>query len=173
MPDFTKITRASIMETLENIPYEELNIGDSASYTKTLTEAELILFAAVSGDVNPLHLDPEYASTTPFKGRIAHGMWSGALISAALATVIPGPGTLYLEQSLQFRKPVRLDDTLTVRATVLSKERRNRVVLDCVVVNQRDEVVVTGQAKVIAPTEKLILDRPRLPSISIGESPKA
>lgn len=161
------------METLENITYDELNVGDSANYTKTLTEAELILFAAVSGDVNPIHLDPEYASQTDFKGRIAHGMWSGALISAALATVIPGPGTIYLEQNLKFKRPVRLDDTLTVQATVLRKEPRNRVVIECVVVNQRDEVVVTGEAKVIAPTEKLTLDRPRLPSITIGEAPES
>lgn len=157
------------MEALENITYDELNVGDSATYTKTLTEAELILFAAVSGDVNPVHVDQDYASRTMFKGRIAHGMWSGALISAALATVIPGPGTVYLEQTLQFKKPVRLDDTLTVKATVLSKEKRNRVVIECVVINQNSEVVVTGEAKVIAPTEKLTLDRPRLPPITIGD----
>lgn len=80
------------MEALENITYDELQVGDSATYTRTLTENELVLFAAVSGDVNPVHLDKEYASKTMFKERIAHGMWSGALISAALATVIPGPG---------------------------------------------------------------------------------
>lgn len=156
------------MEPLENHTYDELHVGDSATYTKILTEAELILFAAVSGDVNPVHMDPVYASQTIFEGRIAHGMWSGALISAALATVMPGPGTVYLEQNLRFRKPVRLDDTLTVTATVVSKERRNRVLIDCVVVNQANEIVVTGQAKVIAPTEKLRLDRPELPTITIG-----
>ena len=158
------------MEALENITYQELNVGDSATYTKTLTEAELVLFAAVSGDVNPVHVDPDYASRTMFKGRIAHGMWSGALISAAVTTVIPGPGTIYLEQTLQFLAPVRLDDTLTVCATVLSKEPKNRILIDCVVVNQRNEVVVTGQAKLLAPTEKMTLDRPILPPITIGET---
>ena len=160
------------MEALENLTYEELQEGDSATYTRTLTEEELILFAAVSGDVNPVHLDRSYASKTMFKERIAHGMWSGALISAALATVIPGPGTIYLEQSLNFKRPVKLDDTLTVKLSVLRKEPRNRLVMACEVLNQNNELVVTGEAKVIAPTEKLTLDRPRLPKITIGELPE-
>lgn len=159
------------MDALENITYDELNVGDSATYTRTLTEEELVLFATVSGDVNPVHLDKEYAASTPFKERIAHGMWSGALISAALATVMPGPGTIYLEQSLNFKRPVRLDDTLTIRLTVISKEERNRVILSCEVNNQRNETVVTGEAKVIAPTEKISLDRPKLPRITIGTLP--
>lgn len=160
------------MEALENITYDELNIGDSASYTRTLTEEELILFAAVSGDVNPVHLDKEYASKTVFKERIAHGMWSGSLISAALATVMPGPGTVYLEQSLNFKRPVKLEDTLTVTLTVLRKEERNRVAFDCEAINQEGKVVVTGEATVIAPNEKISLDRPVLPRITIGELPE-
>ncbi|UZE97812.1 MaoC/PaaZ C-terminal domain-containing protein [Alkalimarinus alittae] len=161
------------MEALENITYDELNIGDSATYTRTLTEEELVLFAAVSGDVNPVHLDKEYASKSLFKERIAHGMWSGALISASLATVIPGPGTVYLEQSLNFKRPVKLEDTLTVKLTVLRKEDRNRVVFDCEVINQDSDIVVTGEAKVIAPSEKMSLERPILPKITIGELPDA
>ncbi|MCP5209055.1 MAG: MaoC family dehydratase N-terminal domain-containing protein [Hahellaceae bacterium] len=159
------------MEALENITYDELQVGDSATYTRTLTENELVLFAAVSGDVNPVHLDKEYASKTMFKERIAHGMWSGALISAALATVIPGPGTIYLEQQLNFKRPVKLDDTLTVTLTVARKEERNRVILNCEVINQRGEQVVTGEAKVIAPTEKITLEKPILPKIVIGSMP--
>ena len=161
------------MEALENITYDELNIGDSATYTRTLTEEELVLFAAVSGDVNPVHLDKEYASKSLFKERIAHGMWSGALISAALATVIPGPGTVYLEQSLNFKRPVKLEDTLTIKLTVLRKEERNRVVFECEVINQDADLVVTGEAKVIAPSEKISLERPILPKITIGELPEA
>jgi len=156
------------MQALENIPYDELNVGDSAFFTKELTEQELILFAAVSGDVNPLHLSSEFASNTPFKERIAHGMWSGSLISAALATVMPGPGTIYLEQSLNFKRPVKLNDSLNVQLTVKSKEAKNRVTLDCRVTNQNGDTVVIGEAKVIAPTEKLSLDRPSLPKITIG-----
>ncbi|MBE0507314.1 MAG: MaoC family dehydratase, partial [Marinospirillum sp.] len=99
------------MTTLENRPYDTLSIGDSATFAKTLTERELVLFAAVSGDVNPVHLDAEFAKTSMFGERIAHGMWSGSLISAALATVLPGPGTIYMGQELSFRRPVKLDDT--------------------------------------------------------------
>jgi acyl dehydratase len=159
------------MEALENITYDELQVGDSATYTRTLTESELVLFAAVSGDLNPVHLDKDYASKSVFKERIAHGMWSGALISAALATVIPGPGTIYLEQQLNFKRPVKMDDTLTVTLTVIRKEERNRVVLNCEVINQRAEQVVTGEAKVIAPAEKITLEKPILPKITIGSLP--
>lgn len=155
------------LDTLENITYDELNEGDSATFMRTLTEDELVLFAAVSGDVNPVHLDSAFAAESMFKERIAHGMWSGALISAALATVIPGPGTIYLEQSLAFRRPVRLDDTLTVTLTVLRKEPKNRVAFNCDVRNQNGDKVVTGEAKVIAPTEKISLRKPRLPRITI------
>ncbi|MGF2685404.1 MaoC/PaaZ C-terminal domain-containing protein [Marinobacter sp. DUT-3] len=154
-------------DTLDNITYDELNEGDSATFSRTLTEDELILFAAVSGDVNPVHLDSEFAAESMFKERIAHGMWSGSLISAALATVMPGPGTIYLDQSLSFKRPVKLNDTLTVKLTVLKKEAKNRVVLECDVRNQKDEKVVSGEAKVIAPTKKVSLKKPRLPKIII------
>ncbi|MCF7981672.1 MAG: MaoC family dehydratase, partial [Pseudomonadales bacterium] len=84
------------MPYLENIPFDELNIGDKASTERTLIEKDLVLFAAVSGDVNPIHLDADYAAKTSFKQRIAHGAWSASLISATLATIMPGPGTVYL-----------------------------------------------------------------------------
>lgn len=155
------------LDILENITYNELNEGDSATFTRTLTEDELVLFAAVSGDVNPVHLDSEFAADTMFKERIAHGMWSGSLISAALATVMPGPGTIYLDQTLSFKRPVKLDDTLTVKLTVSEKGSKNRVTLACDVRNQNDDQVVVGEAKVIAPTEKVSLQKPRLPKITI------
>jgi acyl dehydratase len=154
-------------ETFENITYDELQEGDTASFGRTLTEDELVLFAAVSGDINPVHLDPDFAAGTPFKERIAHGMWSGSLISAALATVMPGPGSVYLEQSLNFRRPIKLNDTLTVTLTVLRKDPKYRVLLKCEVHNQDGKIVVTGEAKVIAPNEKQVLNKPRLPKITI------
>jgi len=154
-------------DTLENLTYDELHEGDTATFTRTLSERELVLFAAVSGDVNPVHLDPEFAANSIFGERIAHGMWSGSLISAALATVMPGPGTIYLEQSLSFKRPVKLDDTLTVNLTVSSKDPKNRVVFKCNVTNQHNQKVVTGEAKVIAPTEKVCLYKPVLPKITI------
>ncbi|WP_417514954.1 MaoC/PaaZ C-terminal domain-containing protein [Marinobacter sp.] len=155
------------LDTLENITYDELNEGDTAKFTRTLSEDDLVLFAAVSGDVNPMHLDPEFAANSIFKERVAHGMWSGALISAALATVMPGPGTVYLEQSLTFRRPAKLDDTLTVNLTVVRKDPKNRVVFKCDVTNQNNQKVVTGEARVIAPTEKVRLYKPTLPNIKI------
>ena len=155
-------------QQLENITYDELSVGDSASFSRTLSEQDLVLFAAVSGDVNPLHLDEAFAATTPFKERIAHGMWSGSLISAALATVLPGPGTIYLGQSLAFKRPVKLGDTLTVKLEVLEKQEKNRVVIGCSVTNQKDEEVVAGEAKVMAPTAKVSVSAPELPAINIG-----
>ena len=134
-----------------------------------VTEQDLILFAAVSGDHNPVHLDAEYAATTPFKGQIAHGMFTGALISAALAMNLPGPGTVYLGQNLSFRKPVMINDTLTVVLEVTSKHDSKPVVtLACTVTNQNDKVVATGEATVMAPTEKLTVNAPDLPAISLG-----
>ena len=155
------------LDILENITYDELQEGDSATYVRTLTEDELVLFAAVSGDVNPVHLDSEYAAESNYRERIAHGMWSGSLISAALATVMPGPGTIYREQSLSFRQPVKLDDTLTVNLKVVSKGRRNLVIFSCDVRNQTNEQIVFGDAKVIAPTQKMSFNKPRLPKITI------
>ncbi|MDY6815140.1 MAG: MaoC/PaaZ C-terminal domain-containing protein [Pseudomonadota bacterium] len=155
------------LDTLENVTYDELNEGDTATFTRTLTEDDLYLFAAVSGDVNPVHLDAEFAANTMFKERIAHGMWSGSLVSAALATVMPGPGTIYLEQNLAFKRPVKLGDTITVNLKVLRKEPKNRVVVECDVRNQNDQQVVVGEAKVIAPKDKVKLNRPNLPEITI------
>ncbi|MDX1452696.1 MAG: MaoC/PaaZ C-terminal domain-containing protein [Oleiphilaceae bacterium] len=157
------------MRALENITYDELHVGDYATFTKSLTDEELVLFAAASGDVNPVSLDPEFASHSTFKQRIGHGMWSGSLISAALSTVIPGPGTIHLEQELKFKLPVKLGDTLTVKLTVKEKLERSRVLLDCEVLNQDDELVVSGQAKVIAPTDKVSLEQPTLPRITIEQ----
>jgi phosphate acetyltransferase len=109
-------------EMIENVTYDELFVGQSARLLRTLTLEDIQAFAAVSGDTNPAHLDPEYANDTMFHGVIAHGMWGGALISALLGTKFPGPGTIYLQQDLHFSRPVRIGDTLAVVATVTSKD---------------------------------------------------
>lgn len=147
-------------EMIENITYDELSIGQSARLLRTLTLQDIQAFAAVSGDTNPAHLDAAYANDTMFHGVIAHGMWGGALISALLGTKFPGPGTIYLQQDLHFTRPVRIGDTLSVLATVISKEDKNRVQLECVVENQNGEKVLNGVAKIIAPTQKI--SRPKL-----------
>ncbi len=154
------------MATLKSIPYEALQIGDRASYSKTLTERDVLLFAHTSGDVNPVHLDEEYARNTPFKGRIAHGMWSAGIISAALATALPGPGSIYLGQTLRFLRPVRIGDRLTVQLEVTGKQdARKRVTLACRVVNQDGKLVVEGEAEVIPPAEAAEVESPPLPPV--------
>lgn len=158
------------MPVISNYTYDELTIGQTASYSKRIEERDVQLFAAVSGDVNPVHLDPEYAASTQFKTRIAHGMLSGAVISAAIAMELPGPGTIYLGQSLRFRAPVELGDTITVKLEVVDKnDKRGFVTLDCKVFNQNEKLVVSGTAEVMAPKEKLRLERPTLPHVHIAD----
>ena len=156
------------MSLLENHTFEELTPGQRASFSKTLTETDIALFAAVSGDVNPVHMDEAFASQTLFKGRIAHGMWTAGLISAAIAMELPGPGSIYLGQTLSFRAPVRLGDTITVTLEVLEKHpEKNKVSLSCTATNQDGKTVVSGQAEVMAPTEKLAIPRPPLPKVHV------
>ena len=140
---------------ISNVTFDEIAIGDNATYTRLITNQEVEAFAAISGDHNPLHLDPDYAATTPFGECIAHGMLTGALISAAIAMQLPGPGSVYLNQSLQFRAPVFLGDTLTVTLEVTEKHgKRPWVTLSCTVENQDGKAVAKGEAQVAAPTEK-------------------
>jgi phosphate acetyltransferase len=156
------------MNLLENYPINELVVGQSASYSKTLAELDIILFAACSGDVNPVHLDKAYAATTPFGEPIGHGMWTGALVSAAIATRLPGPGSVYRSQSLSFKHPVKIGDTVTVTLTVSEiKERVKLVTLECEAHNQDGKLIAKGIAEVIAPTEKQKLAAGVLPVISI------
>lgn len=152
------------MPKLTNHTYDEIQIGQTAAYTREVTERDIQLFAAASGDVNPLHLDPEFAAGTPFGERIAHGMLTGAFISAALAMTLPGPGTIYVGQTLRFRLPVKIGDTVTVTLEVTEKhDRRRFVTLDCTATNQQGKTVATGVAEVIAPAEKLEIDLPQVP----------
>ncbi|MDA0649873.1 MAG: MaoC family dehydratase [Proteobacteria bacterium] len=140
---------------ISNVTFDEIAIGDTATYTRLITNQEVEAFAAISGDHNPLHLDPDYAATTPFGECIAHGMLTGALISAAIAMQLPGPGSVYLNQSLQFRAPVFLGDTLTVTLEVTEKHgKRPWVTLSCTVENQDGKTVAKGEAQVAAPTEQ-------------------
>jgi 3-hydroxybutyryl-CoA dehydratase len=135
----------------EGLALEEIEIGRSAEHMHTVTEHDLQAFADVSGDHNPVHLDPVYAETTPFKGRIAHGMLSGAYISATIAGELPGPGSIYISQTLNFRRPVRLGDTVVTRVTVSAIDPdKARVMLktECLV---NAKTVVEGEAVVMVP----------------------
>lgn len=152
---------------LENRCYDELAIGESASLTRTLVQQDIELFALLSGDVNPAHLDEAYARETPFHKVIAHGMWGGTLISTVLGTRLPGPGTIYVRQSLAFLRPVGLGDVLTVTVTVKDKLEKNRVILDCLCSNQAGKPVITGEAEVIAPEVKVRRQAATLPELQL------
>ncbi len=156
------------MTQVRNFPYDTLEVGQQARLQRTVEERDIQLFAAVSGDRNPVHLDAEYAAASLFKERIAHGMFSGALISAAIACELPGPGPIYLGQQLKFTRPVKLGDQLTVELEVLEKLAKGRVRLATRVSNQAGELVVDGEAEVLAPREALSIELPELPPIQVG-----
>ncbi|NML10279.1 bifunctional enoyl-CoA hydratase/phosphate acetyltransferase [Sphingobium sp. AR-3-1] len=160
----------AVPEMIENRTFDEIAVGDTASVTRTLREEDIQLFALVSGDVNPAHLDADYAATDLFHRVIAHGMWGGGLISAVLGTELPGPGAIYLSQSLRFTRPVGLGDAITTSVTVTEKRSEHHVLLlDCRCVNQNGDEVITGQAEVRAPTEKIRLPRIALPDVRISD----
>jgi phosphate acetyltransferase len=159
------------LEFIENKTYDEIRVGDSASLQRTLTERDIQLFAVMSGDVNPAHVDPEYAKSSLFHEVIAHGLWGGALISTVLGTLYPGPGTVYIDQSLHFSRPVTLGDTITVSVTVKEKfDRTRHVVLDCKCVNQDGRTVISGLAEVLAPSEKVKRHRAYLPEVRLHDT---
>ncbi|BCA94520.1 bifunctional enoyl-CoA hydratase/phosphate acetyltransferase [Legionella antarctica] len=158
---------------LENIIFDELTIGQQASLNRTLTQDDIDLFAAMSGDVNPAHMDPRFAKSDIFHEVVGHGMWSGALISTLLGTVLPGPGTIYLEQDIQFKRPVRINDNLIITITVSNKDSNKKTVdFNCIGVNQKGETVIEGLAKVIAPTKKIRVARTELPHVEIHNHDK-
>ncbi|MDE3735293.1 MaoC family dehydratase [Pseudomonas sp. BN415] len=156
------------MSQVTNFTYDALEVGQKATFSTTVEERHIQLFAAVSGDRNPVHLDAEYAAGTMFKERIAHGMFTGALISAAIACEMPGPGSIYLGQQLKFTRPVKLGDSLTVELEILEKLPKNRVRIATRVFNQNAEQVVDGEAEVLAPKQQLSVELPELPPITIG-----
>jgi len=168
MKKITNTSNDTQDEWLENFLYDEVDVGDSAYIHRTLTMEDIQAFAAVSGDTNPAHMDPEYANDTLFHGVIGHGMWGGSLISTVLGTLFPGPGTIYLEQNLRFSRPVRVGDTLTVTVTCSAKNVDQKAIdFECTLVNQKDERVLSGTARVLAPTKKLRIARIHAPTISL------
>lgn len=133
---------------------EDLRVGMTATFSKTITEADIVLFAGVSGDTNAIHINEEFAATTPFKGRIAHGMLSASVISAAVANRLPGPGSIYMEQHLKFLAPVHPGDTVhaAVRVSEITLER-GHVVLETTC-SVRGTVVIDGKAQVKVGSSK-------------------
>jgi 3-hydroxybutyryl-CoA dehydratase len=130
---------------------EDLEPGMAATYAKTVTEADVVLFAGVSGDSNPVHMDNEFAKGTMFKGRIAHGMLTASFISTVLGTRLPGPGCIYVSQNLKFRAPVRIGDTVRTRVVVTSVDmERGKVALETTC-SVGETVVITGEALLVVP----------------------
>jgi len=130
----------------------ELKVGDFAEHAKTVSETDVYLFAGLTGDFNPAHVNAQAAGQSMFKERIAHGMLSAGLISAVLGMQLPGPGSIYLSQTLKFLAPVKFGDTITARAEVIERNaERNRVTLKTTCVNQDGKVVVDGEAVIMPP----------------------
>jgi 3-hydroxybutyryl-CoA dehydratase len=138
----------------DGLHFEDLKLGQTASFAKTITEADILLFAGVSGDTNPVHIDAEAAARTPFKERIAHGMLSASLISTVLGTRLPGPGTIYLSQTLKFRAPVRIGTTVTATAevTALDAEKKRATLKTLCTVEGKP--VIEGEAVVMVPSRE-------------------
>ena len=128
-------------------PYEAIEIGETASISKMISEADIVNYAGIIGDFNPIHVNPEYAKTTMFGERIAHGMLTASFISTLVGCCIPGINALYLSQEVKFVRPVKIGDTITATAEVIEKiDAKRRVIMKTVITNQRGEVVIDGKA---------------------------
>jgi len=155
---------------LESRTYDEINVGDNSLLVRTLRAEDIQLFAIMSGDVNPAIVDREFANSGMFREVIAHGMWSASLISTVLGTQFPGPGTILVNQSLRFVRPVTLGDTITITVTVKQMFDHNQHILfDCSCSNQDGIQVVQGTAEVLAPQEKMRIKRFELPNFTISD----
>lgn len=153
-----------------NRTFDEMEVGESATLHRVLSKDDILLFAAVSGDVNPAHVDEEFARSDLFHKIIAHGMWGAALISTVLGTELPGPGTIYLGQTLRFKRPVSIGDSIATTVTVKEKvPEKSRVVLTCCCRNQSGEEVISGEAEVLAPRKKITRPRKSLPEVKLIE----
>ena len=153
---------------LENRTLEEINIGDTASIVKQVTKKDIEVFAIMSGDVNPAHVDEEFAKNSMFQKIIAHGIWTGSLISAVLGTKLPGPGAIYMSQNFKFLKPVGIGDIITASVIVSQKDtEKKRITLDCLCTNQDNSKVLTGEAIVLAPKEKIKRKKASLPKVEL------
>ena len=136
---------------MSSLTYDEISIGDSASFSKTISESDVYLFAGITGDMNPAHINEEWAKQTVFERRIVHGMLLCGLISNVLGNQLPGNGTIYMSQSVRFLAPVHFGDTITAKVEVVEKKEKKRVVLKTTCTNQKGETVVEGEALVSPP----------------------
>ena len=137
----------------------EIRLNDISTSIKTISEKDILIFSEISGDFNPIHLDEEYAKSTIFKKRIAHGFLVGSFISAEIGQKLPGNGTIYLSQSLQFRAPVFIDDEIKTTVQVIDFPKPNRVLLKTTCINQDNKIVLEGEAYVIPPDGTVLIEK--------------
>jgi 3-hydroxybutyryl-CoA dehydratase len=142
---------ANGIDGLHGYAFEDLHEGMTAAYSKTITEADIILYADLTGDINPAHLNQEYAAATLFKGRIAHGMLTAGLISTVLGTKLPGPGAIYVGQALRFKAPVRIGDTVVAQVSVSKLNAGRRFVELKTTCSVGETIVIDGDATVMVP----------------------
>lgn len=142
-----------MQKEIKSYYFEDLEVGMEGSLTKTVSEADIMTFANVSGDANPVHVDAEYAAGTMFKERISHGMLTASYVSAVFGMKLPGPGAIYISQSLSFKRPVKIGDAITARVKLkeLNQEKR-RVRFECVCENQDGKAVLGGEAELMVPS---------------------
>jgi len=160
----------AVHQYIENRTFDEIAIGDHAQIVRTLKPNDIHLFAAVSGDVNPTHVDPEFARSSQFREVVGHSMWGSTLFSSIMGTEFPGPGTVYISQSLNFWRPVSIGDTLNVTVTCREKFAHNsHIILECLATNQDGLKVIDGTAEVLAPTEKIKRPRMHLPEVTVSD----
>ncbi len=160
----------AVPQFIQNRTFDEIQVGDHAQLVRTLRPDDIHLFAIMSGDVNPTHVDTEYARSSQFREVVGHSMWGSTLISSILGTEFPGPGTVYVSQSLNFWRPITIGDTLTITVTCREKyEHNHHIVFDCLAVNQDGLRVIDGTAEVQAPTEKVKRLRVHLPEVTISD----
>ena len=161
---------SAVKQIIENRTFDEIEIGDFAELSRTLRPDDIHLFAAMSGDVNPTHVDTEFARSSQFREVVGHSMWGSTLISTVLGTEFPGPGTVYVSQNLNFHRPITIGDTLTITVTCKQKFTHNHhMLMDCLAVNQDGLKIIDGVAEIQAPTDKIRRTRMSLPEITISD----
>ena len=143
--------KQDLIDNLHGLYFEDLAIGMSDIYSKTITESDIVLFSAISGDTNPLHSNEEFASSTRFKGRIAHGILTASLISTVIGTKLPGPGSIYLSQSLRFKAPVRIGNTATAAVTITKLIPEKKIVELKTICKVSKNIVLDGEATILVP----------------------
>ena len=162
------ITMTSALPCVTNKTFKEIKVGDEASLTRTLTKRDIQLFAILTGDMNPAHLDEQYAKSDLFHQIVGHGMWTGSLFSTLFGMHLPGPGAIYLSQNLKFLMPVHLEDTVTAIVKVIGMEQKTqRIKFETICMNQKGETIIQGEAEVIAPQEKICWEGTALPQIQL------